>query len=45
MSIQIKTKSENYPIKILLSNFLKSQNLYVVEDTLFHFSLCRLITI
>ena len=35
MSIQIKTKSENYPIKILLSNFLKSQNLYVVEDTLF----------
>jgi len=35
MSIQIKTKSENYPIKILLSNFLKSQNLYIVEDTLF----------
>ena len=35
MSIQIKTESKNYPIKILLSNFLKSQNLYVVEDTLF----------
>ena len=35
MSIQIKTESENYPIKILLSNFLKSQNLYIVEDTLF----------
>lgn len=35
MSIQIKTENENYPIKILLSNFLKSQNLYVVEDTLF----------
>ena len=35
MSIQIKTKSVNYPIKILISNFLKSQNLYIVEDTLF----------
>jgi len=35
MSIQIKTDSKNYPIKILISNFLKSQNLYVVEDTLF----------
>lgn len=35
MSIQIKTESENYPIKILISNFLKSQNLYVTEDTLF----------
>jgi hypothetical protein len=35
MVIQIKTESNNYPIKILISNFLKSQNLYVVEDTLF----------
>jgi hypothetical protein len=35
LSIQIETESKNYPIKILLSNFLKSQNLYVVEDTLF----------
>ncbi len=35
MSIQIKTENKNYPIKILISNFLKSQNLYVVEDTLF----------
>ena len=35
MAIQIKTESENYPIKILISNFLKSQNLYVTEDTLF----------
>jgi hypothetical protein len=34
-AIQIKTENKNYPIKILISNFLKSQNLYVVEDTLF----------
>jgi hypothetical protein len=32
MIIQFKTK--NYPIKILICNFLKSQNLYIFEDTL-----------
>jgi len=33
--IQIKTKDENYPIKILLNNFLKSQNLIIDKNTLF----------
>ena len=35
MIIQIKTDKKNYPINILLDNFLKSQNLYINEDTLF----------
>ena len=35
MIIQIKTDKKNYPIKILLNNYLKSQNLYIDEDTLF----------
>lgn len=35
MIIQIKTDKKNYPIKILLNNYLKSQNLYIEEDTLF----------
>ena len=35
MIIQIKTESQNYPIKLLLSNSLKSQNLYILENTLF----------
>lgn len=35
MIIQIKTESQNYPIKILLGNYLKSQNLYILENTLF----------
>jgi hypothetical protein len=34
MLIQIKTESQYYPIKLLISNLLKSQNLYVLEDTL-----------
>lgn len=34
MLIQIKTESQNYPIKLLIGNTLKSQNLYVLEDTL-----------
>jgi hypothetical protein len=36
--IQIKTKKENYPIKILLNNILKSQNLIIDENTLFKIS-------
>ena len=35
MIIEIKTDKKNYPIKILLDNFLKSQNILVNEDTLF----------
>jgi hypothetical protein len=35
MAIKINTDKENYPIKILLNNFLKSQNLNVTENTLF----------
>ncbi len=35
MIIEIKTDKKNYPIKILLDNFLKSQNVLVNEDTLF----------
>ena len=35
MIIKIKTESKNYPIKILLGNYLKSQNLYILENTLF----------
>ena len=35
MIIQIKTESQNYPIKLLLSNSLKSQHLYILENTLF----------
>jgi len=35
MIIQIKTDKKNYPINILLDNFLKSQNLHIYEDTLF----------
>jgi len=35
MIIEIKTDKKNYPIKILLNNFLKSQNILVNEDTLF----------
>jgi hypothetical protein len=35
MIIEIKTDKKNYPIKILLNNLLKSQNLLVNEDTLF----------
>ncbi len=35
MAIKINTDKENYPIKILLDNFLKSQNLNVTENTLF----------
>jgi hypothetical protein len=38
--IQIKTDKKNYPIKILLNNFLKSQNLLVNENTLFK-SVCN----
>jgi len=32
--IDIKIKIKNYPIKILISNFLKSQNLYILDNTL-----------
>ena len=32
--IQIKTETQYYPIKLLIGNVLKSQNLYVIEDTL-----------
>ncbi len=34
MIIQIKTESQFYPIKLLIGNALKSQNLYILEDTL-----------
>jgi hypothetical protein len=33
--IEIKTEKKNYPIKILLNNILKSQNLIIYENTLF----------
>jgi hypothetical protein len=32
--IRFVTDEDNYPIKILLDNFLKSQNLYIKKDTL-----------
>jgi len=45
MLIQIKTNETNYPIKILISNFLKSQSLYIKENTLFKTSSNSCITI
>jgi hypothetical protein len=45
MLIQIKTKESNYPIKILINNFFKSQSLYIKENTLFKTSSDSFITI